>query len=206
MLRRPPISTLFPYTTLFRSTHPSDVASGIANDQRKVRHALGDNRTRTDKCIASDGDTADNRGVGSNGTTALQTGDLIQRMPIHLGARISDIRQDTRRSKKDIILNHHARVDRNIVLDLDIASDDRPTVNIDVLPYDGTFADPCALHDVREMPDLCARTDLSPVVNIGRLVDEVRRSFLLAQRTGGFHRDPPAQQLTLAGIQTSQRP
>src|SRR5438094_4762418 len=45
MLRRPPISTLFPYTTLFRSTHPSDVASGIANDQRKVRHALGDNRT-----------------------------------------------------------------------------------------------------------------------------------------------------------------
>src|SRR5207249_11407232 len=101
---------------------------------------------------------------------------------------------------------HSAGVGLSIVFDFDSASGDRATVNLDVLPYDRTVAHPCALHEVREMPDLCARTDLSPVVNIGRLVDEIRGSFLLALRTGGFHRDPPAEQRTLAGIQHSQDP
>src|SRR6266566_3498505 len=132
------------------ATHPSNLPGWIADYQSKVRHTPGDDGTSADERITPDRDPADDRGIGADCTTALEPGGLIQRVPVDLSARVCDIRQDTRRSKKDIILNHHARVERNIVLDLDIASDDCPTVNIDVLPYDGTVADPCALHDVRE--------------------------------------------------------
>src|SRR2546429_5992410 len=38
MIRRPPRSTLFPYTTLFRSVLPSQAASGMS-ETRKVRTA-----------------------------------------------------------------------------------------------------------------------------------------------------------------------
>src|SRR2546422_4062257 len=37
MIRRPPRSTLFPYTTLFRSTNPSPLLS-ICNPQSKIRN------------------------------------------------------------------------------------------------------------------------------------------------------------------------
>src|SRR2546429_3990387 len=38
MIRRPPRSTLFPYTTLFRSTHPADRALPTAARPRCARH------------------------------------------------------------------------------------------------------------------------------------------------------------------------
>src|SRR2546429_5778888 len=40
MIRRPPTSTLFPYTTLFRSVHLSDPASLKATLEKKIRAAL----------------------------------------------------------------------------------------------------------------------------------------------------------------------
>src|SRR5436305_12155728 len=41
MLRRPPRSTLFPYTTLFRSSGPSDeTATSLARAAASPRHAL----------------------------------------------------------------------------------------------------------------------------------------------------------------------
>ena len=77
------------------ATHPSYLVGWISNDQSEVRHVLGDNRSGPDKGITPDGDPADNRGIGSDSTTALQPGGLIQRVPVHLGTRVSDIRQDT---------------------------------------------------------------------------------------------------------------
>ena len=54
----------------------------------------------------------------------FRSGGLVKRMPVHLRARIGDVGQNARRSEKDIIFDHRARVDRNIVLNLDIVSDD----------------------------------------------------------------------------------
>src|SRR5256712_12717827 len=44
MIRRPPRSTLFPYTTLFRSAQRGDAAAGeahLAGDERQVQHRVG---------------------------------------------------------------------------------------------------------------------------------------------------------------------
>src|SRR5437899_3904312 len=50
MIRRPPRSTLFPYTTLFRSDH-AEQALGIGDRRRRGRHvpggALGEDRKST---------------------------------------------------------------------------------------------------------------------------------------------------------------
>src|SRR5438477_3054171 len=49
MIRRPPRSTLFPYTTLFRSQRAQDIAaSGIAPlDEADLRFAMGKDRKST---------------------------------------------------------------------------------------------------------------------------------------------------------------
>src|SRR2546430_7765859 len=45
MIRRPPRSTLFPYTTLFRSEHPRDAGARRAIGEEPVaRHRDGDER------------------------------------------------------------------------------------------------------------------------------------------------------------------
>src|SRR5256885_13019826 len=36
MIRRPPRSTLFPYTTLFRSDHPGSTSGAVKSDQRPM--------------------------------------------------------------------------------------------------------------------------------------------------------------------------
>src|SRR5256885_11701056 len=61
MIRRPPRSTLFPYTTLFRSARP---LAGGAGEARRLRPARvqrrgprhGDRRTRTAAGVQRDGD------------------------------------------------------------------------------------------------------------------------------------------------------
>src|SRR3712207_8110840 len=51
MIRRPPRSTLFPYTTLFRSEGAADVLAGGVGDEHglgldRVRHAVDGDRPR----------------------------------------------------------------------------------------------------------------------------------------------------------------
>src|SRR5205814_6560743 len=41
MIRRPPRSTLFPYTTLFRSPEANDTVYALARDARSREHAAG---------------------------------------------------------------------------------------------------------------------------------------------------------------------
>src|SRR5690348_18147867 len=69
MIRRPPISTLFPYTTLFRSPHPPE------------RHDLGPGRLRADR-------------AGQRGFTGLVAGLRSEehtselQSPVHLVCRL----------------------------------------------------------------------------------------------------------------------
>src|SRR3712207_6855807 len=44
MLRRPPRSTLFPYTTLFRSQPPQDLPGPLGAEDLPVREVVGDQR------------------------------------------------------------------------------------------------------------------------------------------------------------------
>src|SRR3712207_7552357 len=70
MIRRPPRSTLFPYTTLFRSEHARVVGPAVregvphAREQRPVDNALGPSR---------EGDAADSAHRSEEHTSELQS-------------------------------------------------------------------------------------------------------------------------------------
>src|SRR5271166_2904730 len=102
------------------ATHPSHLTRWISDNQSEVWNTPGDHCASTDERIASDGDPAHNRCVGTNGAAALQMGRFVQRVPVHLGAWIGDVRQNARWSQKDVVFDHSACVDRHIVLNLDV--------------------------------------------------------------------------------------
>src|SRR2546429_6814146 len=49
MIRRPPRSTLFPYTTLFRSRNAARVAPGATGSRWRTRHSLHERLSRDRK-------------------------------------------------------------------------------------------------------------------------------------------------------------
>src|SRR2546430_7311328 len=53
MIRRPPRSTLFPYTTLFRSSGPHILNHMVQYITQALRHGKGSSRTRCEKGPAS---------------------------------------------------------------------------------------------------------------------------------------------------------
>src|SRR5256884_1989593 len=72
MIRRPPRSTLFPYTTLFRSQHLRDfLLDGLDGFERKFSHVV-------EKALA-----AQLRGIG--GEQAVENGPPVPRGPLRLG-------------------------------------------------------------------------------------------------------------------------
>src|SRR5262245_22745830 len=70
-----------------------------------------------------------------------------------LAARIDQVREDTRRSEKNIILHNGAGPQRDIVLDLHVVTDFHMTGNDDVLPEHAFLTDLRMRHDMAEMPD-----------------------------------------------------
>src|SRR5688572_32318811 len=54
MIRRPPISTLFPYTTLFRSSNPSLHSLHLQRASRRRRHAKRIQRGARDRDFVTD--------------------------------------------------------------------------------------------------------------------------------------------------------
>src|SRR2546430_13479753 len=63
MIRRPPRSTLFPYTTLFRSNAPAVVLAGAAGNDREV---LVDGDRRRDRVGLAAGNAVDRKSTRLN--------------------------------------------------------------------------------------------------------------------------------------------
>ena len=161
------------------TAHPPDLASRVSDDQAEIGYVLRNHRTSSDEGIPSDLDSADDCRVGANRAAPLQTCSFVQRVAVHLRPGIGDIRQHARWSEKYVVFNHHTCINRYIVLDFDVASDDRAAVYVHVLPDDAALADSSALHDMREVPYLRTGSNLGAFINIGRFVYEVRAVLLV---------------------------
>ena len=82
-------------------------------------------------------------------------------MAIHLATRIGHVGKYAGGTEENIIFDDCAGVNRNIVLDLDVTSDDYIFSNLAVLSKDTSLSDFCALQDMRVVPDLGARADFA---------------------------------------------
>src|SRR5881628_1127414 len=115
------------------AAHPPGLSCRISHHKRVVRNVLCYHRTCGDKRVPSDRDTANNCRVRANGTTALQNGLFVQRVPVDLGAWVADVGQHAGWPQEHLVLNDGPRVDGDIVLDLDAVSNHRSAIHVDVL-------------------------------------------------------------------------
>lgn len=127
--------------------------------------------------MPADGDAAKDRAVGPERGALPDQGLLIE-LGADLGilaAGILDVGEDGRRAAEDVILEGHALVDRNVVLDLDEVPDDDVVGDIDVLAQHAAPADPGAALDMAEVPDLRPLADPDVLVDERAFVDEIGR-------------------------------
>src|SRR5207253_5078823 len=75
------------------AAHPSNPMSRISDDQRVVWDVLGHHGTRSDERVTSNVDSANDCGIRTNSTAALQARGLVQGVAVHLRPRIRNIRQ-----------------------------------------------------------------------------------------------------------------
>src|SRR5512134_1445269 len=83
------------------------------------RHVFGHHRTRAHERVFSNGDPADNGGVGANGGSMFHQGPAKLVSTYNLGTRVPYVRENAGGPAKNAVLELDAVVDRNIVLDLD---------------------------------------------------------------------------------------
>src|SRR5688572_33433883 len=122
------------------TAHPGDLARRVTDHHRVVRHVLVDHGAGADEGVAAHGDAADDGGVGPDRAAAPQDGFLVERVPIHLRARVRHIGQHAGGPEEYVVFDHHAGVHRHVVLDLDVGTDGHAAVHVDVLSDDAALA------------------------------------------------------------------
>src|SRR5215210_3069562 len=125
-------------------------------------------------------------------------------MPAHLGTRIGDVGQHAGRAQEYIVLQHCTRVDRDIILNLNVPADRCTAINIDVLADHAALPDSCALHNVREMPYLRAGADLCAIVDVGRFMDKVGSCWLLLTAVGWIDGGASLPERAFTGIEQAE--
>ena len=107
----------------------------------------------------------DNGGVCSNGGTSLHTGLPKLLFAHNRTARINHIGKHTAGTQEDIILASHTRIDRDIILHLHAIPQHNTRRNDHILPDVAPLTDATTLHDVTEMPNAGALSDLTPRIH-----------------------------------------
>src|SRR5262249_27434231 len=90
-----------------------------------------------------------------------------------VAARVHHVGEHHRRPAEHVVFEDAARVDRDVVLDLDVVADGHVGRDHHVLPDIAARADARVLHHVREVPDFAARADLARRVHVAGFMYEV---------------------------------
>src|SRR5258707_765911 len=96
----------------------------------------------------------------------LSKGTCILGFLFKLFLRLRALCQDARWSEKYVIFNHYARINGNVILNLDVISNNRPAIDIHILTDAAALSDSRAFHDMGKVPDFCAGTDFSSVIGV----------------------------------------
>src|SRR5213596_2116308 len=152
--------------------HPSHAARRHAHHQRVRRDVGRHDRAGADERVLAERDAAQDRGVGTDGAAPLHARGAVLVLARHVAPRVQHVGEHARRPAEHIVLQGHAFVDRDVVLDLDVVADLRAGHHHHVLAQVAALADDGARHDVAEVPDLRAAADLGSIVYIARFVDE----------------------------------
>src|SRR5688572_7548612 len=157
---------------------PAPDARRVAVDDRVVGHVARDDAARADDAEASERHAADDRRVGADGSAAPHERAAVLVLALDVASRVDHVREYHRGPAEHVVLEDDARVDRDVVLDLDVVADDASRRDHDVLADVAARADSRVAHHVAEVPDLRAVADLGRRVDDRRLVGKVALRLL----------------------------
>jgi hypothetical protein len=100
----------------------------------------------------------------------------------------------------DVVLQLHAGVQRDVVLDLDVIADMHPRRHMHVLSEDALLPNMRVFHDVREVPDLRAAANFARRVHDGGRMHVVRPPLAFVER----HRLPMGADRFPGSVQHAQ--
>ena len=112
---------------------------GHPQHKRIVGHITPHHCPRPNKGIAPNRRATDNRGIGTNRRPASHQGPRILLTAPDLGAWVDHIRKDTRRPTEDIVFEFHPRVDRDVILDLDVMANHHVRRHMHILAQNTAF-------------------------------------------------------------------
>src|SRR5687768_11251696 len=105
------------------AAHPSPLPGWHAEHQCVVRDVASHHCSSANEGVPANYRSTHDRRIGSNRGATPHQGLLILPMPYDLRSWIDDIGKHTGWSAKHIVFEFNARVDRHIVLDLDVVAD-----------------------------------------------------------------------------------
>ncbi len=104
--------------------HPTFYPGGVAVYQSVVRDIPGDDSARANKAVPAQSDTADDGGVGANGSALANPSLAIFILAGDMAARVDHVGENAGGTQEAVVLNDHSGIDGDIVLDLDVVAED----------------------------------------------------------------------------------
>ena len=153
--------------------HPAGLPRRIAHHERIVGNVVRNNGPRANHGVFSDNVSADNGGVGAYGGTLFNAGGLVLVFADYGAAGVDNVGEDAGGAEKYIVLANNARINRYIVLHLDIIAQHHAGAHHHVLPDIAVAADAAPAHKVAEVPYLASLANLHPLVHHRRCMHKV---------------------------------
>lgn len=147
-------------------TDPALQAGGVAVDQGIVRYIAADDGPGAYKCVAADGNPADDGGIGTDGGAFFDPGRFELFFALDEGAGVYHVGEDHGGSQKHFIFTGYAGVNGDVVLDFDSVAQNHTGGNDYILADVAAFPDFTAAHNVAEVPDLRTRANLNVLINV----------------------------------------
>ena len=148
-------------------THPADGLGRIAYQQGISWNVFQDNCPCSNKGIGPNADAAQYGSIGSNGNATFHPGFAVLSLAVDGTAWIVHVGEHHRWPQKHIVCTDDPRIQRYVVLHFDIFSQNHPISNKHVLSQNTLFTNYSTWHDMTEMPDFGARSNLGTRVDDG---------------------------------------
>jgi hypothetical protein len=153
--------------------HPTSQTSGVSVDHGIIRNITGNHTPGSYEAIVPQGDATNHRCVCPDGSASLHQCWPVFILSDDMTARIDDIRKHHRWPTKNVILKNDSRVNRHVILNFDVVSDNTVWRNYDVLADIAAISYDRILHDVTEVPDFCSFANATQFVYERRLMNKV---------------------------------
>lgn len=139
---------------------PAPLPRGVAIHDSKREYGLRYHRAGAHQCVASYFKAANYSGIGANAGAGAYKCLFKFLLPLNKAPGINNVGKHDRRTDEHAILQHHAVVHRNIVLNFHAITNHHVIIHKHILAKDTVGAHNAARHQVREMPHPGAGADL----------------------------------------------